>query len=124
MTALDVSLFAVVLLVAVGGLISLLYAVRVGRHSRDPLRWLLLGVMLSLVLTNVPALLVYLDSTPTTATPPLWVGWAARLAATGVLVGVAWPLLRDTWRELCAYARVAVDSWRFLWNRSKHKSKR
>lgn len=101
-----------VLLVLTSLALSALYAVRVLRNSNDPLRWGLLGVLLSLGLTNLPAVVMYSTTPPTL--PPLWIGWTARLVAIAMLVLVCWPLLRDTWREVCAWFRVGRDSWRFL----------
>lgn len=113
--ALDASWWSSLLLVVVAALVSALYSVRVLRKSNDPLRWALLGVLASLALTTLPAVIAY--STDPPHLPPLWVGWATRVLATAVVVIVAWPLLRDTWRELCAWVVVGRDSWRFLWSR-------
>jgi hypothetical protein len=86
-----------------------LYFIRVVRHHRDPMRWLLLGVLASLALTTVPLLALY-NGDPW----PMWAWELCLLAALASVVGASIPLVRDTWREVCAYAVVARDSYRVL----------
>jgi hypothetical protein len=104
-----ISIFALWALILTSVLISLLYLVRVVRNSRDPLRWALLGVILSLALTNAPVLFFYYGNRL-----PFGVGATLRIFALISLVVTTFPLIRDTWREVCATLRVARDSWRLF----------
>lgn len=112
-----ISNFALIAVVAASLFVSTLYLVRVVRHRRDPLRWLLLGLLMSLALTNAPILLHRIDYTL-----PLWVGWGTRLAAAIIVIWTAKPLMVDTWREIQAFRRVAVDSWRVMSQNDNEKS--
>lgn len=102
----SISIFALWLLIFVSVVASLTYLVRVVRHRDDPLRWALFGVLISLALTNAPILFWYYDHRL-----PLWVGATLRLLAVVSLVVAIEPLIKDTWREVCAWLRVARDSW-------------
>lgn len=93
--------FSVAALVVVSLAVSAMYFVRVIRHSNDPLRWALLGVLLSLAVTNLVPFMIYMS--PTHELPPVWVGWVTRAAGTIMLLVVTAPLVRDTVREVLSW---------------------
>lgn len=102
----DVALW---LVVVVSLLLAAIYTVRVWRKRSDPLRWLLLGVLGSLAMTNAPVLAEHEDRAW-----PWGVHLLLLLVALGSMGGAAWPLLRDTWNEACLWFTVARDSWRLV----------
>jgi len=106
-------------LVGIGLSASALYSIRVLRRSDDPLRWCLLGLMLSLSLTNLPAL-ARLEGSPWST----WAGIVFHGLALASLVGASVPIVRDAAIEIHAFYRVAVDSWRLIVHTDENKERR
>lgn len=99
----NLTIASLILVVTVSTLVSVLYSVRVIRNRSDHLRWALLGLLLSLALTNAPPMMAYLGHPL-----PLWYGQLSRVAAAAILIWTVWPLMRDSYEELRYYVLYTV----------------
>lgn len=79
-------------------LLTILYAIRVVRHSRDHLRWAFLLLLGALTFTNFLSFWQALDHSISAVFVAI-----LRVFVTAVLVWATWPLVKDSYDEFKAW---------------------
>ena len=97
--------------------VSGFYSVRVMRHSTDPFRYALLGLLLAMGMNNLPLAIYGLG-----VHVPTWVFFITRIVSSIVIVWLVVPLIVESWRELCSW--IGVCSAKFGLRHERHKYRR